>query len=263
MDVLDAVGVEVDDLVGGVGDAGLLHGGGGGTELVHQALEPLGHKGTGELDGAGHLLGVGDGHDAGDHGDGDARLPDLVEEVIEQVVVEEHLGGEEGTACIHLLLQVADILRLVGAFRVDLGVAGAADAEVRAAFLQLPDQVHGVVVDPAAAVAVLELRRQVAPQGHDVFDAGGLHVLNAGLHRLPGGGDAGQVGQGGDAVSFLDVFGDIQGVAAGAAAGAVGDAHKGGTELGDLLCGGFDALKGGVRLGREDLEGEGELVSGE
>ena len=93
MHVGDAVGVQVDNLVAGVDDARLLHGLGIASELVHQGLEPLGHEGARKLDGPLHLVGVGDGHDAGEYGAGDASFPELVHEVQEQVVVEYHLGG--------------------------------------------------------------------------------------------------------------------------------------------------------------------------
>ena len=42
--VCDAVRVEVDDLVGGVDDASLLHGVRIATELVHERLETLRHE---------------------------------------------------------------------------------------------------------------------------------------------------------------------------------------------------------------------------
>ena len=81
---------------------------------------------------------------------------------------------------------MGDVLPAVCALRVHLRVAGAADAEI-AGLLQLPHQLDGVVVVPAAAVARLQLRRQVAPQGHDVFDAVPPHVRDALRHGLMGG----------------------------------------------------------------------------
>ena len=46
VNVGDTVGVQIDDLIGGVGNACLLHSGGIGAELIHKALEALRHKGA-------------------------------------------------------------------------------------------------------------------------------------------------------------------------------------------------------------------------
>ena len=260
MDIFDAIGVKVNDLVGSIGDAGLLHGCGRGAELIHKAFEALGHERAGELDGAGHLLCVGDGHDTGDHGHGDAGFPDLIEKIVEQVIVKEHLGGEERAACVYLFLQMTNVLGLIAAFGVDLGIACAADAEIRAAFLQLPDEIHSMAVDPAAAVTVLKLRCQVTPQSHHIFDASGFHIGDALVHRFPGGGNAGQMRQCGNALCFLDVFGNVQRILAGAASGTVSYTHERGMELGNLLRGGLDAFESGVCLGREDLKRKRQFI---
>jgi len=89
----DAVGVQVDDLIAGVNDAGLLHGFRIATEFVHQRLETLRHERAGKLDGAFHLVSVRNRHNAGEYRAVDACIAELVEEAKEQVVVEHHLGG--------------------------------------------------------------------------------------------------------------------------------------------------------------------------
>ena len=90
-----------------------------------------------------------------------------------------------------------------------------------------------------------------------------LHGGDLFPNGLLGGGDAGEVGEGGDTVSLLDGLGDLQGVLTGTAPRAVGDADKGGLEIGDLLGGGLHRLKGGIGLGGEHLKGEGEAVAGQ
>ena len=110
VDVVNACGEEIKDLVGGIGDAGLLHGGGLVAELIHKIKEAAGHKRARELLGALDLLLVSDGHDAGDHGHGNAGLANAVEKAIKQVVIKKHLRGEEIAACVHLFFQITDVL---------------------------------------------------------------------------------------------------------------------------------------------------------
>ena len=254
------VGVQVYDLVAGIDDACLLHGLGVGPELVHQGLEALGHKGTRKLDGPLHLVGVGDGHDAGEYGAGDACFPEFVHEVQEQVVVEYHLGGKEVCACVHLFFKVLDVFGLVGAFGVLFGVAGRPDAKVRVCGLEFADEFHGVVVVAVVPALLDEFRGQVAPQGHHVLDASRLHVGNALVDRVLAARDAGKVRQHGDVVFFLQVFRDVQGEVAHAAARAIGDAHKGRGEGCDGFRCRLDALEAGFLFRREHLEGEAHLV---
>ncbi len=77
------------------------------------------------------------------------------------------------------------------------------------------------------------------------------------LHRLLGGGNAGQVGKGRHAVLLLDVFRHGKGIIAGAAACAVGDAHKGGGKA--LQSPRWSSLRSQKRvgLGRKNLKGKG------
>ncbi len=260
MHVGDAVGVQVDNLVAGVDDARLLHGLGVRPELVHQGLEALGHKGTGKLDGPFHLVGVGDGHDSGEYRASDARLTELVHEVQEQVVVEHHLGGEKVGAGVHLFFQVLDVFGLVGAFGVLFGVAGRPDAEVRVGGLEFADEFHGVMVVAVVSAFFDEFRGQVAAEGHHVLDACRLHVLDTLVHGFLAAGHAGEVGQHGNVVFFLEVFCDVEGEVAYAATCTVGDAHEGGAQGGDSFRCRLDALEAGLFLGREHLEGEAHLV---
>ena len=260
MHVRDAVSVQVDNLVGRVDDARLLHGLGIAAELVDQRLETLWHERAGKLDGAFHLVRVRDGHDAGEHGAVHARVAQLVEETEEQVVVEDHLRGEKVGARIHLLLEVLDVFGLVGALGVLFGVACCTDAEVAVAFLEFADEFHGVVVVAVLASLLEEFRGEVAAQGHHVLDAGRLHLLDALVHRILAARDAGEVGEHRDAEFLFEVFRDIEGVVAHAAARTVGYAHEGGAEGGDGFGGRPDAFEAGFLLGREHFERKAHLV---
>ena len=83
MDILNAVGIKVNDLIGGVSNARLFHSRRIISKLIYKALKTLGHKGTGKADGALHLLGIGNGHNAGDHRNGNARFTDLILEIVQ------------------------------------------------------------------------------------------------------------------------------------------------------------------------------------
>ena len=139
-----------------------------------------------------------------------------------------------------------------------LGVAGAAHAEV-AAGLDLPHQLGGVVVVMGRGAPF----RDVPPEGQHVADAALLQLAQHLMDVRPGGGGAGQVGQGLHAVPVPDARGDAHGVVAGAAARAVGDAHEVGSEGRNLLRGLCHRLVRVAGLGREDLERQGDFVLAE
>ena len=102
MNILDAVGIQINNLIGGISDAGLFHSCRRRTELIQQTLETLGNITAGHLDGALHLLGIGDGHNTGNNGYDNALLPDLIEKIIQQIVVKKHLGSQKLAAGLHL-----------------------------------------------------------------------------------------------------------------------------------------------------------------
>ena len=153
-----------------------------------------------------------------------------------------------------------DVLFLVGAFGVLLGVAGRPDAEVCVGGLELLDEFYGVVVVAVVSTLLDKLWGEVASEGHDVLDARGLHIGDALVDRLLATGHAGEVCQHRNVVFFFEVFCNVQSEVAYAATCAVGDAHEGGAEGRDGFGGGFDALEAGLLLGREHLEGEAHLV---
>ena len=153
-----------------------------------------------------------------------------------------------------------DVFGLCLAFGVLFGVAGRSDAEVCVGGFEFLDEFYGVVVVATFPAFFDELRSEVAAEGHHVLDACGLHVGDALADRLLAAGHAGEVGQHGNVVFFLEVFRDVQGEVAYAAACAVGDAHEGGAEGGDGLRCRLDALEAGFLFGWEHLEGEAHLV---
>ena len=260
MDVRDAVGIEVDDLVGGVDDAGLLHGVRIATELVHERLEALRHERTRKLDGAFDLVCIRDGHDAGEHRAVHACVAELVKEAEEKVVVEDHLCGEEVCACFDLFLEVLDIIGLVRAFRVLFGVACCANAKVGVSGLEFADEFHCVMVVAIATAVCNEFRREVATEGHHVLDAGSLHVFDALVDGFLSARNASEVRKHRNVEIVLEVFRNLERVLAHAAACAVCDAHECGVKLCNRFGSCFNVFKTRFFLWREHLEGEAHLV---
>ena len=95
----DAVRIEIDDLLGGVSDPRLLHCFGVVAVMIDDRLEFLRDLAARQRTDARDLRYVCDRHNACDHGNGNTRLADLIEEIVEDVIVEKHLcrgGGLDG-----------------------------------------------------------------------------------------------------------------------------------------------------------------------
>ena len=137
---------------------------------------------------------------------------------------------------------------------MNLGVASTADAEIRARFAELADELDRVLVIPMRTVGIFKFRGDITAQSHNVLDPHRLHIRNSLADGLAGRGNTGKVSQSRYAVVCLDIFCNVEGVFARAAARAISDAHKGRTELCDLLCSVLHALKSRVGLRRKDLE---------
>ena len=256
MDALYAVGDQVDNLLDGVGDAGVLHGGRVVAVAVHDTHKLFGQAGAAQRDHPLDLLAVGHRHDASLHRHGDARLAHPVEKAVKVVVVKEKLGDQVSGTGVHLLFQVLDVLLQVPGLRVHLGVAGGGDVEA-AVPLDLPDQVAGV--------AVVGLRRDVGveipAQGQNVFHLVLAQVVQHQSNVLPGRVDAGQMSQRLDVVLVLDGRGDLHRRAVGGvAARAVGDADKVRGDVGQGVKGVVDGLNRGGLFGRENLQRKDDLL---
>lgn len=111
MDEGDVICNQVNDLFGGIGDASLLHGDRIAAKSVNDFLEAAGQYGTGQGTDTMDLFAGRDGHNAGDNRDMDTGFLRFPDEIVEDVVVEEHLCGQEGAARIYLALQVVDVYR--------------------------------------------------------------------------------------------------------------------------------------------------------
>ena len=138
----------------------------------------------------------------------------------------------------------------VPALHVGLGVGGAGHAEPVPVFpAYVGDQVGGV---GEAVLGGLELGlpgRGMAPQGDDVFDAGGDQAVEHAGDLGPARAHAGQVGHRGEAVLPLDAGHEIDGEIAGGAACAVGHRDEAGGQVAQLLDGPLQGLGALVGLG--------------
>ena len=143
MDMFYAVGQQINDLIGGIGDARLFHGFRIVSEAVHNILKALRHITAGQFYGILHLYTAGDGHDAGNDGHGNPCLPHTVHKVEEDIVVEEHLGRQVFATGIHLRLQPLNIRIFVSRIGMHLRVAGTSYAEI-SVFLNKTHQIGGV-----------------------------------------------------------------------------------------------------------------------
>ena len=253
VDAVHPVGDEVDDLVRGIGDSRLGHGQRIVAESVHNGLEAGGQVGSRKLADTLNLLAVGDRHNARHHGNGDSLLPNLVQKIVEDVVVEEHLGGEELATCVHLLLQIEDVLTGIGRLRMPLRVAGPADAEVP----RPTDDFHQVAGIAELGGGPSGAFGNVAPQCQDIFYASRLDFFQLLLDGSATGGHAGKVGQSRHLKARLDVVGNGHRIGTGSAASAVGDAHKVGMQGSNVPHVLQQGLVGRIGLGRKDLEGQG------
>ena len=145
MDMVDAVCNQVDDLLGRVDNACLLHSRRIVTETVNDGLEAFGQVGAGHGSDTLDLLDIRHRHNACNNRNRNALFSDTVQEVVHDVVIKEHLRGQKFTACIYFFLEVQNILGFIGCLNVTLRVAGTADAEI-ALRLDIAYQLSGIVV---------------------------------------------------------------------------------------------------------------------
>ena len=89
------------------------------------------------------------------------------------------MSRQEFTACLNLFLKMFDILFLIGAFGMNLGVACAADAEIKTAFLDFTDKVNGKLMIPTAPVLVLHFRRNITTKCKNVLYPTLVHLGNS------------------------------------------------------------------------------------
>ena len=146
MDMSDTIGDQINDLLRCIDDSGLLHLGRVISEAVNHHAEALRNRGAGKGDASGNLLPVGDGHDAGKNRNINSCLANAVQEVVEHVVVEEHLRGQKVQTGIDLFLQITDVSGRTFAFHMSLWIAGTADAEAVVDGLDVVNQLTGMIV---------------------------------------------------------------------------------------------------------------------
>ena len=255
MDVADIVGDEIDDLFAGVDDSRLLQGIGLIAEAVDNRRKAKRHMRPGQSHRFPQLFGCGDRHDSGKNRHVDAGFSCPVEEVIEDVIVKKHLGGQKVDAGVHLLLQIIDILPPVGAFDMAFRIAGSPDAEITAR-ADLFNEIAGVQVVFTASSPF----RDIAAKGHDIFDSLLLQKIELGMNEGTVGAHTGHMGNYRDALSFHQVGRDFHRHPGRGACRSVGHAHKIGFQRGNCLGGFQHILHSLLFLGRKYLKADRDFV---
>ena len=148
-----------------------------------------------------------------------------------------------------------DILVLICSLSMPFRVAGTADAEI-ALRLDIAHQFGRVVVIICRCAAL----GNVPTQCEHVFDPLLPELFQHSGNMLLGRGDAGQVGQHGNAVFLLQVGCDMHGVLAGAAACSVCNTHEIRAKRRDLLRCLRDRFVCAAGLWREHLKGQRDLI---
>ena len=118
MNMIYSICKKVNNLICCIGNSCLSHSRRIASKLINKRNESARHIRARKLDRAVDLIAVCDRHNSGNHGNGDARLTNLIEEVVEQIVVKEHLCSKEITSRVYLFLKVLYILTLIFTLRV-------------------------------------------------------------------------------------------------------------------------------------------------
>lgn len=142
---------QIDDLFACVDDARLTHRIGIGTETVHDRPESLRYICPGHLNSTGELSGGRNRHDTGNDRNLNACIFRPVKEIVEDIVIEEHLCRQKVTARIDFLFQMRNVISLVFTLDMPLGITSSSDTEI-SGFFYLSDQFGGILIimlDPA------------------------------------------------------------------------------------------------------------------
>src|SRR5262245_14449803 len=209
----------------------LLGGDGGGNEVarllvvlqfLESVAEPVRHMRARFGGEARDLLEIVDGNDAGHDGNIDTAGADAIEVVVEQFVLEEKLRDRGRGACVDLSLEHVDIGVDARRLRMLLGVAGDGNLE-RSNGFDAFDEVGGVDVTAGRRlVAFADPSGRIAAQRHDMAHAEIPIVADDAVDLSAVGGDAGEMGGGGQRRLPQHAPDRGVGALAGRAAGAIG-----------------------------------------
>ena len=72
-----------------------------------------------------------------------------------------------------------DVFFLIDAFGVNFRIAGAADAEIISAFLNLTNEVNGIAVIPFTSVLIHHFSGDIAPESKNVLYISAVHFGNS------------------------------------------------------------------------------------
>ena len=233
MDMFHAVGQQIDDLIGGIGDTRLFHGFRVVSEAVYNILKALRHITAGQFYGIFHLYPAGDRHDSGNDGHCNPCLPHTVHKVEEDIVVEEHLGRQILASGIHLRLQPLNIRILICRIRMHLRIAGTAHAEI-SVFFDKTHQIGGV--RKIRKYFSVEILGNISSQSQNILDSHRLHFCKSCADTAPVSTDTGQMRYRRHIVLLLNLSCQSNGMSLGTAAGAISHAHISRLQCRDPQC---------------------------
>ena len=262
MDARRSPDQELRGLLGGIGDADLELGFGvtlGGHE---RGLQLRRNRGIAEIaDPLGLSVG-GDRDHAGDDRHLDPTLAGCRDEVEVDLVVEEELGDQEGSARLDLGRQKGEIGIQIGRLGMHLGKTGATDRKVVVGADEA-DQLGGAA-EPAVGLDEVALSaRRIATQGEDVLDAGRGNAVQSLPDPLPGLTDAAQMRHHLETQIILQRLGDFDRTVPSRAARSIGDGDEVKPEIPKHPRGLHELALGLFRLRWEELDRESGLGSGQ
>src|SRR5262245_2347835 len=196
--IVDAPGHEAEHLFGGDGSGNEV----ARLRVVLQSLEsmaePVRHMRARFCGEARDLLEIVDGNDAGHDGNVDVAGADAIEVTVKQFVLEEELRDRGRGAGVDLGLEHVDIGVDARRLRMLLGIAGDGNLE-RGNGLDAFDEVGGVdVAAGRGLVTFADPSGRIAAQRHNVSHAEIPIISDDAVNLLAWGGDAGEMGGGGE-----------------------------------------------------------------
>ena len=201
MDAADAPSHEIDNLFDGIGFSRLLQGLRVMLIAVQYPLEFCRDGTAGQLCDAQNLILIQHRHDAGGDGNIDSRQIDFLHKAVEYLVIEKQLRDEEIHALINLFLEMLNILHLVVAFNMLLGIASRSDAETFFG-LCFSDQIAGKLIMKGSG-KFKSGSSGISPRSANTFSILQPLISSKILRIFLCRGDAGQVRQAFNAVVIL------------------------------------------------------------
>ena len=130
MNMIHTVCNQIYNLVSSICNPCLLHCPRIITEPVNDCPKPLRQNGSRQAANPCNLLLVGNRHDSWKHRNRNAFFTDSIQEIIEDIVIKKHLGGQKIHSAVNFMLQIPDVILLMLCLYMALRITGGADTEL-------------------------------------------------------------------------------------------------------------------------------------